>query len=177
MAGAYYQYIVKLLMVGAERVGKTSLLLRFTEGIFSSDQRATIGVEYKTKVTQVCEKAVKLATWDSSGREVYKAVTESYYRGTAGFMLVYDITDEGSFQKIGQMINGIKEAAPHAVLMVVGNKCDLENARVVSAEQGQSFADEHDCKFMETSASDNVNVNEMMMDVAEAIFSKIMQAE
>ncbi|XP_065897381.1 ras-related protein Rab-8A-like isoform X2 [Dysidea avara] len=168
MADAGYDYLIKLTLVGAAQVGKSCLLLRYVEDCFSPAYIATIGVDFRLKTIELNEKIVKLQIWDTAGQERFQAISNAYYRGSAGVMMVYDITDEATFNHIGKLINEVKEAAPDAKLMVVGNKCDLENVRVVSTEQGQSFADEHGCKFMETSASDNVNVDEMITEMAQA---------
>ncbi|XP_065897366.1 ras-related protein Rab-13-like isoform X2 [Dysidea avara] len=156
------EYLLKVILAGADKVGKSSLLLRYAQG-----------VEIKVKAFEVNENAVKMQLWDTAGQERFQAVTQACYRGASGAILVYDITDELSFNKIGQFMDAVKEKIPNAVVMVVGNKCDREIARVVSTEEGQSFADEHGFKFMETSASDNVNVNEMVTEITAAILTKM----
>ncbi|XP_065897389.1 ras-related protein Rab-8A-like isoform X1 [Dysidea avara] len=176
-AAPAHDYLIKLMFVGNGMTGKSSLLLRYADDVFTQSYIATIGIDFKVKNIEFNEKRVKLQMWDTSGQERFRQITRTYFRGTKGAIFVYDITNENSFKQIGQWINDFKESVPDAVMVVVGNKCDLENARVVGTEQGQSFADEHGCKFMETSASDNVNVNEMIMELTEEILSKIEGGE
>ncbi|XP_065897393.1 ras-related protein Rab-10-like [Dysidea avara] len=167
-----YDHLIKLLLVGDGMVGKSSLLSRYTDNVFSQVYMSTIGIDIKTKNIEVNGKRVQLQMWDAAVQERFQQIIRPFFKGAAGIMFVYDITNEHSFKRLCQWMNDFREVVPNAVLMVVGNKCDLENARVVSTEQGQSFADEHGCKFIETSASDNVNVNEMVMGIAEAILLK-----
>ncbi|XP_065897376.1 ras-related protein Rab-13-like isoform X1 [Dysidea avara] len=165
-------YLLKFVLVGAECVGKSSLLSRYAEKTFSKLYVPTIGIDFSTRSDVVNGERLKIQIWDSSGQERFKQVVWPYFRTAAGIVLVYDITDEASFIKISQLMGEIKEECHDAVFMVVGNKCDLESSRVISKEKGESFADEHGCKYMETSASDNVNVNEMIMEVAETVLSR-----
>ncbi|XP_065897377.1 ras-related protein Rab-13-like isoform X2 [Dysidea avara] len=139
-------YLLKFVLVGAECVGKSSLLSRYAEKTFSKLYVPTIGIDFSTRSDVVNGERLKIQIWDSSGQERFKQVVWPYFRTAA--------------------------ECHDAVFMVVGNKCDLESSRVISKEKGESFADEHGCKYMETSASDNVNVNEMIMEVAETVLSR-----
>ncbi|XP_065897378.1 ras-related protein Rab-8B-like [Dysidea avara] len=163
---------LKISFVGGEKVGKTSLIKQYTNGTFNPSYEATIGAAFTSKPDELNGKPVRLQIWDASGQQKYRSLMPMYYRSAAGVLLVYDITNELSFEDVRSIVRDIKQEAYSAVLMVVGNKCDLENARVVSREEAESFAEQNGCKFIETSACDNVNVHEMILDITDAILSK-----
>ncbi|GAA5853405.1 hypothetical protein JCM8547_002442 [Rhodosporidiobolus lusitaniae] len=153
---------LKLLVIGASSVGKSSLLLRFTDETFLSpdETSATIGVDFKVKVMEHKGKRWKLSIWDTAGQERFRTLTSSYYRGAQGVILVYDITDRESFDSLPSWINeldtfaGTGPASREVVRMIVGNKVDKEFSRTVSTEEGRAFATSRDPPwlFMECSA-------------------------
>ncbi|XP_016140850.1 ras-related protein Rab-13-like isoform X2 [Sinocyclocheilus grahami] len=137
-----YDFLFKLLLIGDSGVGKTCLIIRFAEDNFNSTYISTIGIDFKVKTIEFEGKKVKLQVWDTAGQERFKTITTAYYRGAMGIILVYDITDEKSFENIQNWMKSIKENASVGVSrMLMGNKCDIEAKRKVSKEIGEkSFA-------------------------------------
>nr|CCF17540.1 RabE GTPase protein [Micrasterias denticulata] len=158
---------LKLLLIGDSSVGKSSLLLRFAEDSFSQTFISTIGVDFKTRTIDIDGEQVKLSIWDTAGQERFRTITAAYYRGANGIVLVYDITSESSFNSIRGWIRNIEEHASENVCKIlVGNKADMEDRRVVSKEQGQALANEFRIKFFETSAKADINVEEAFVCIA-----------
>ncbi|GAA6064268.1 hypothetical protein JCM10212_001652 [Sporobolomyces blumeae] len=153
---------LKLLVIGASSVGKSSLLLRFTDETFLSPEEtsATIGVDFKVKVVERKNRRWKLSIWDTAGQERFRTLTSSYYRGAQGVILVYDITARDTFESLASWIAeldtfaGTGPASRQVVRMIVGNKVDKEHARVVSTQEGEEFARSRNppWMFMECSA-------------------------
>merc|ERR1712226_36280 len=137
-----YDYLFKTLIIGNSCVGKSNILLRFSENVFHESFLPTIGVDFKIKNVDVNDKLVKLHIWDTAGQERFKTITATYYKGAHGIILVYDITDRQSFQDIENWLEEIqKHASPNVAKLLVGNKCDLENERAVSVQEGREYAE------------------------------------
>ena len=150
-------------------VGKSCLLLQFTDKRFQPVHDLTIGVEFGARmVTLDGDKLVKLQIWDTAGQESFRSITRSYYRGAAGALLVYDITRRDTFQHLSRWL---EEARQHAqsnmVIMLIGNKNDLEHRRAVSTEEGKKFAEENGLIFLETSAKTAYNVEAAFINTGE----------
>lgn len=159
---------LKLLLIGDSSVGKSSLLLRFAEDSFSHTFISTIGVDFKTRTIDIDGEQVKLSIWDTAGQERFRTITAAYYRGANGIVLVYDITSESSFNSIRGWIRNIEEHASENVCKIlVGNKADMEDRRVVTKEQGQQLASEFKIQFFETSAKADINVEEAFVSIAK----------
>jgi len=173
MAKKAYDYLFKLLLIGDSGVGKTCLLFRFSDDAFNTTFISTIGIDFKIKTVEVDGKKVKLQIWDTAGQERFHTITTSYYRGAMGIMLVYEITDEKSFENIAKWLRNIDEHASEGVeRMILGNKCDMDHKRLVSKLRGESIAQDHGIKFFETSAKDNINVEEAFMQLTKDILRK-----
>ncbi|EGB07234.1 GTPase [Aureococcus anophagefferens] len=169
-----YDLQIKLLMIGDSAVGKTSLLLRYANDTFSSTFITTIGIDFKIKTINLDGKRVKLQIWDTAGQEQFRTITRSYFRGAQGIVLVYDITDRGTFNSVRSWMAQINEHADGQVnKILVGNKCDNSSARKVSADEGRKLADEYGVRFIETSAKQNVNVTEAFRAIAQQVTSRI----
>ena len=145
---------LKILIIGESGVGKSSLLLRFTDDQFDPDQEATIGVDFKVKVIDNNGNKVKLAIWDTAGQERFRTLTPSYYRGAQGAILVYDISSRESFQKVEDWLNELETYSTNhdLIKMLVGNKCDKEGERRVTKEEGLRCARKYQMMFIEASA-------------------------
>ncbi|KAL0488344.1 Ras-related protein Rab [Acrasis kona] len=162
-----YDLLVKLLVIGDSGVGKSSLLLRYAEGTFSEHHLATIGVDFKLRTDTVLNKRVKIQVWDTAGQERFKSIAIGYYRGAHGIAIVYDVTNEQSFNNVKNWLEQITDhASEHAQLILVGNKCDLDRERCVDRARGEELANSLKIPFVETSAKNSVNV--------EAAFSKVV---
>ena len=165
-----YDYLFKLLLIGNSAVGKSSLLLRFSDNVFNDAFLPTIGVDFKIRTMDLQNKTVKLQIWDTAGQERFKTITKAYYKGAHGIILVYDITDEQSFKDLDNWLNEVeKHASSNVAKLLVGNKSDLEKDRRVSFEQGKSLADKLGIKFVETSAKNSIHVEDAFMALAKQI--------
>lgn len=169
-----YDYLFKLLLIGDSGVGKTCVLFRFSEDAFNSTFISTIGIDFKIRTIELDGKKIKLQIWDTAGQERFRTITTAYYRGAMGIMLVYDITNEKSFDNIKNWLRNIEEHATSDVeKMILGNKCDINDRRQVSKERGTALAVENGIKFMETSAKASINVEEAFMTLARDIKTKM----
>ncbi|GLJ55705.1 hypothetical protein SUGI_1196610 [Cryptomeria japonica] len=158
--GGDFDYLFKLLLIGDSGVGKSSLLLRFTSDSFD-DLSPTIGVDFKLKFMTVGGKRIKLTIWDTAGQERFRTLTSSYYRGAQGIILVYDVTRRQTFTNLSDI--WAKEADQHStnqdcIKMLVGNKVDREDERVVSKKEGIDLARQLGALFLECSAKTRINV-------------------
>lgn len=165
-----YDYLFKLLLIGDSGVGKSCLLLRFADDSYQDSYISTIGVDFKIRTVEQDGKTIKLQIWDTAGQERFRTITSSYYRGAHGIIIVYDITDQGSFNNVKQWLSEINRYASGNVnKLLVGNKCDLAANRAVPYEIAKAFADEMGIPFLETSAKDATNVEQAFMIMAAAI--------
>ena len=170
-----YDYLFKLLLIGNSSVGKSSLLFRFVENVWDDNFVPTIGVDFvikkilifnkfllqKLKTLEVNGKKVKLQIWDTAGQERFKNITASYYRGGNGVLVVYDITDRDSFENLNSWLIEIeKNANKNVYKLLIGNKCDLEDKRKVTYQEGKDFAESNGMKFIETSTKTASKVQE-----------------
>ncbi|KAM9001829.1 ras-related protein Rab-13 isoform X1 [Sarcophilus harrisii] len=168
-----YDHLFKLLLIGDSGVGKTCLIIRFAEDNFNSTYISTIGIDFKIRTVEIEGKKIKLQVWDTAGQERFKTITTAYYRGAMGIILVYDITDEKSFENIQNWMKSIKENASAGVeRLLLGNKCDMEVKRKVQREQAEKLAREHGIRFFETSAKSSLNVDEAFSSLARDILLK-----
>ena len=156
-----YDYLFKILVIGDYEVGKTSLITRFSQDIFSEDNFLTIAIDFKTKIIEIDNKLIKVALWDPcSGSERFLLPLNSHYRGSHGIVINYDITDKQKFINLRKWIDEILKKAPLETRMIlIGNKCDLSNERKVTEEEGKKLADEFGMLFFETSAKTGYKVN------------------
>jgi Ras-related protein Rab-1A len=165
-----YDYLFKLLLIGDSGVGKSCLLLRFTDDTYTESYISTIGVEFKIRNITIDGQDVKLQIWDTAGQERFRTITSSYYRGAHGIALVYDVTDLGSFDNIKAWTEEVKRYASEDVICIlVGNKSDLETKRQVDYVTAKEYADSKEWTFVETSAKNDVNVTEMFTALAAKI--------
>ncbi|KER26553.1 hypothetical protein T265_06197 [Opisthorchis viverrini] len=157
-------------------VGKSCLLLQFTDKRFQPVHDLTIGVEFGARMINIGGKQIKLQIWDTAGQESFRSITRSYYRGAAGALLVYDITRRETFTHLTSWLEDARQhSSSNMVIMLIGNKSDLESRRDVQKEEGEAFAREHGLIFMETSAKTAANVEEAFIDTAKCIHEKIQE--
>lgn len=170
--GAGEEYLFKIVIIGDSAVGKSNLLSRYARNEFNPHSKATIGVEFQTRTLVIQHKSVKAQIWDTAGQERYRAVTSAYYRGAVGAMLVYDITRRQSFDHIPRWLDELRSHADkNIVIILIGNKTDLENQRAVPTEDAKEFAQKEGLFFLETSALDATNVESAFLTVLTEIFN------
>lgn len=171
-----YAYLFKYIIIGDTGVGKSCLLLQFTDKRFQPVHDLTIGVEFGARMITIDNKQIKLQIWDTAGQESFRSITRSYYRGAAGALLVYDITRRDTFNHLANWLKDCREYAnSNMAIMLIGNKSDLEARREVKKEEGEAFAREHGLIFMETSAKTAANVEEAFIGTAKEIYTKIQE--
>ncbi|XP_076048132.1 RAS oncogene family member Rab35 [Oratosquilla oratoria] len=156
-----YDHLFKLLIIGDSGVGKSSLLLRFADNTFSGNYITTIGVDFKIRTLEVEGQRVKLQIWDTAGQERFRTITATYYRGTHGVIVVYDVTNGESFANVKRWLHEIDQNCEVVNRILVGNKNDCPDRKVVLYEDAKRFADQMSIQLFETSAKDNINVEEM----------------
>ncbi|KAJ1378025.1 Small GTPase superfamily [Sesbania bispinosa] len=163
-------YVFKVVVIGDSAVGKTQILSRFAKNEFCFDSKSTIGVEFQTRTVTINGKVIKAQIWDTAGQERYRAVTSAYYRGALGAMLVYDITKRQSFDHVARWVEELRAHADSSiVIMLVGNKGDLVDLRVVPTEDAVEFAEDQGLFFSETSALSGENVESAFLKLLEEI--------
>jgi len=168
-----YDHLFKLLLIGDSGVGKTCILFRFSDDAFNTTFISTIGIDFKIKTIEIDGKRVKLQIWDTAGQERFHTITTSYYRGANGIMLVYDITNPKSFDNITKWLKNITDFASDEVeRILLANKCDMEEKRMISTARGQEVATQNNIKFFETSAKQNQNISEAFVTLAKDILQK-----
>jgi len=174
----------KLVLLGDAAVGKSSLLVRLTDQRFLANPDPTLGVEFGSKLISIPDedKIVKLQCWDTAGTESFRSITRSYYRGAAGCLLVYDVTNRKSFVNTKSWLADVREHAdPHVTCILVGNKVDLcddvqdgpSKPRQVSTEEGAQFAQQEGLLFVEASAKSGLNVEQAFVEAARDILQKV----
>lgn len=162
--------VAKILTIGESGVGKTCILLRYTDNKFIKHHLTTIGIDYKTKDVNINGKSIKLKIWDTAGQERFRNITQQYYKGADGIVLVFDLTDRNSFEKIREWMKQIQSYTQRESIAIVllGNKCDAEN-KAVSAKEAADIAAEYNMKFFETSAMNNINIEESFKQLSTEI--------
>jgi len=168
-----YDYLIKLLMIGDSGVGKSCLLLRFSDDSFTTNFITTIGIDFKIKTVEIEGRVMKLQIWDTAGQERFRTITTAYYRGAMGVLLIYDVTNEQSFLNIRNWIRNIEQHASESVQKIlIGNKSDMTQDKVITTERGLELADEYGIKFFETSAKTDANVKKAFLAIATDIVEK-----
>ncbi len=155
-------YIYKIVILGNTSVGKTSFLIRFCDDKFLEDSLTTIGVDYKNKFVKRNNKNIKLIIMDTAGQERFRSIGKNMIRDADGIILMYDVTNEGSFNEMKEWINNIKENTDieKIGIIMVGNKIDLKDSIKINKQSKTNFENKYSIKIYEASAKDNINVNE-----------------
>jgi Ras-related protein Rab-1A len=165
-----YDYLFKLLLIGDSGVGKSCLLLRFADDTYTESYISTIGVDFKIRTIELESKTIKLQIWDTAGQERFRTITSSYYRGAHGIIIVYDVTEQDTFNNVKQWLQEIERYASENVQkLLVGNKCDLTAKKVVDFSAAKEYADQIGIPFLETSAKNATNVEQAFMTMAAEI--------
>jgi len=175
---AEHDYFFKILLIGDSGVGKSCLLLRFADDSWTDSHISTIGVDFKIKTLNVAGKVIKLQIWDTAGQERFRTITSSYYRGAQGIILVFDCTDNESFNNVKQWLGEIERYACENVnKLLVGNKIDLTTGRVVDTQTATEFANSMQIPYVETSAKNAEGVEKAFTMMASAIKDRLASSD
>ncbi|KAG6874164.1 GTPase Ypt2 [Termitomyces sp. Mi166 len=183
MPPPHYDFLIKWISF-LKGVGKSCLLLRFCDDAWTPSFITTIGIDFKIRTIELDGKRIKLqisltiVQWDTAGQERFRTITTAYYRGAMGILLVYDVTSENSFNNIRTWHANIEQHASEGVnKILIGNKSDWTDKKVVTEEQGRELAAELGIKFMETSAKANDGVEEAFFTLARDIKTRLIDSQ
>ena len=155
-----YAYLFKLIIIGDSGIGKSSLLNRFSDNVYTDSYISTIGVDFKITTIEIDNKICKLQIWDTAGQERFRTITSSYYRGAHGIMVVFDITNRDSFTNLPIWLKEIYNYANENVkIILIGTKADLDAKRVISYDDAMEFAIDNNMDYIETSAKKDTNID------------------
>lgn len=165
-----YNFLFRYIIVGDMAVGKSCILLQFTDNKFRNQHELTIGVEFGAKTVEIDSKVIKIQIWDTAGQEAFQAITRTYYKGAVGALLVYDITRKETFLHVTKWLEEVRNnSSKNITVILIGNKKDLEQKRQVSYEEGEQFARENGLLFLEVSAKTALNVEDAFLKSASEI--------
>lgn len=171
-----YNYLFKYIIIGDPSVGKSNMLMKYCHNKFTEDYQATIGVEFGAKNIEFDDQVFRIQIWDTAGQDNFRSITRAYYNNSVCAIVVYDISNHTSFENVLQWVEDVRNQSPKTVLVVlVGNKSDLEDERKVTKEEGQNFATEHRLMFLETSAKNGDNIEELFKISAQEIAKRMAE--
>ncbi|KAF2073029.1 hypothetical protein CYY_005645 [Polysphondylium violaceum] len=160
----------KVVLLGSSDVGKTAISLRYAEGIFNKRPTPTIGASFLTKTINLEGNKIKFLIWDTAGQDRFRSLTPMYYRGACVAILVFDMCLQKTFDTVKEWVEELKANIQEEIVMVVcGNKMDLQHKRQVKRETAKQFADEIKAMYFETSAKDNENIEPMFLEIAKKL--------
>jgi len=172
-SGTIKEYEAKVVLLGNSGVGKTSLVFRYVQGEFKDAQNCTIGATFLTKRMFVNNSVVKLQIWDTAGQERFRSMTPMYYRGSAAAILVYDITNQQSFDSVKGWVEELMQNLSEPIIITIaGNKSDLEAQKQVSTKDAQIYADGINAAFFEVSAKQDKGLEELFLHVCQCLIAK-----
>tara|TARA_E500000178_G_scaffold306339_1_gene318432 strand:+ start:10205 stop:10792 length:588 start_codon:yes stop_codon:yes gene_type:complete len=161
---------IKLIILGDFCVGKSAIIKRKCENVYDTQYTTTIGVDFFNFTTIIDNKKVKVFIWDTAGQEKFKTIVKSYYNGTNGVLLVYDITNRKSFNNLDKWANDLKESGFEGKIMIIGNKCDDERNRVVDKSEVINYCIRNDYQFMECSSKENINIDDIFKRFTDTVY-------
>ena len=176
---AQYDISFKIIVIGDSSVGKSCLTTQAVRNKFIDFYQTTVGFEFLTFNLRINTNVVKLQVWDTCGQEVYKSLISNFYRNSSLALIVYAINNRNSFEHAEIWLNELKNKSnPKVRIFLVGNKCDLENTRVVSREEGENFKNEKNLdKFIETSAKTGENARNVLLEAAKMLFKDYLKVK
>ncbi|CAK5129073.1 unnamed protein product [Meloidogyne enterolobii] len=174
-----YNYLFKIVVVGDHNVGKSCILLRFAENAFRADHISTLGVDFKLKTIKLGRDKIRLELWDTAGMERYRTIYNSYYHSAHGVVCVFDITSEKSFENLeNYWLTQVKEHAPqNAVLLLVGNKADMEPERKIEFDKAERLAKRLGVSLFEVSAKTGINCEDAFVELATVMRDRLLASE
>ena len=164
------QIVLKLLLLGDSSVGKTSILLKYISNKFDDSSISTVGVDYMDKIIDYNKFKIKLQIWDTSGEEKFRTITKNFYRNADGLLVVFDLTKKESYDHIKSWLDEAKENNDKLKTILIGNKLDLKDERIVAIDVAKQFAEKNNLKYIETSAKDGTNINELFQAIIDLLF-------
>jgi small GTP-binding protein len=171
-------YRFKVVVIGAAGSGKTAIVDQLLTGQFTDQTKTTIGVDYRPYRTEFKQHVIQLELWDTAGQETYKAVAKSYFRSAIGCFIVFDTTSRSTFDELQFWLSQFRLLADsNAVILLIGNKVDLEENREVPTEMAEQFAKDHLLEYLETSAVTAQNVKEAFERVSRQIFDLVQDGK
>ena len=171
-----FNYLYKYIVIGDSFVGKSCIVAKYIHGGFDEEFKTTIGIEFGSKDLTINGKVYRIQIWDTAGQETFRSITRAYYKNSVCSFIVYDVTNRQSFLNVQDWFNECKKQTPKTAMMVlVGNKIDLNNKREVSYEEGENFAKNNSMLFYETSAKNGDNIENIFYNSAEIIDKNIAE--
>lgn len=168
----------KIVVVGSSGVGKTAIVQRLVDDVFSNDRASTIGVEFTCYTCKIGDETVKLNIWDTAGQEKFRSVSKAYFRNAVGALLVFSYTDLSSFDELDTWLNDLQVLSiPNAVILLVANKTDLKESQAVSSSDAEAYAERNGIGFIETSALNSTNITEAFVRLATKVHEKVKKGE
>lgn len=165
---------IQLIVVGESCVGKTSLLYKYSQGFFTQEHLATVGIEFFTKEEEINGRKIRVKIWDTAGQELYKSITKNFYRNSDGVIIVYDVTDRESFEKVQEWVQSISEntdTEKNIQKVLVANKVDL--TRKVTKEEGMKLAEKYNIPFFEASAKLDIGIKDFMTKILTDVLDNV----
>lgn len=178
MLGRKFDRSAKTVVVGDSGVGKTCILFRFARNIFDENTPSTLGVEFMSWIVAREKRRIELQLWDTAGQELFRTVTRSYYHGSIGVFVVYDVTSRDSFDNVAVWLRDVHNTiGDNFISVLIGNKADLEEAREVKREEGEKFAEEQKMLFFETSAKTGEHIQDAINACVDGIEALIEEGK
>ena len=165
---------IQLIVVGESCVGKTSLLYKYSQGFFTQEHLATVGIEFFTKEEEINGRKIRVKIWDTAGQELYKSITKNFYRNSDGVIIVYDVTDRESFEKVQEWVQSISEntdTEKNIQKVLVANKVDL--TRKVTKEEGMKLAEKYNIPVFEASAKLDIGIKDFMTKILTDVLDNV----
>lgn len=168
-----YDYIFKVILIGSASVGKTSLLSRFCDDVFTDSYQSTIGIDFRIKTIKIDQMTIKIQIWDTAGQERYQSIATTHYKGADGVFCIFDVTNRESFEKVKDHLKKCLSAVaiPQECVTIIGNKSDLSR-REIEIEVGEDLAKELNANYIETSAKTGENVPLMFQNLCNKIIKE-----
>ena len=168
-----YDMLFKLILLGDSAVGKTNILSKYLRNEFDQNSKSTVGVEFSTRNLKIDSYIIKVQIWDTAGQERYRSITNAYYKGAKGGLLIFDLTRRSTFDSIDKWIPDLKtKGDENMVIVLIGNKNDLKEQRQVSTEEGEKKAKLFKLAYMETSALDGNNIENAFNELINTVYKK-----